>query len=130
MTASKPETASGAIGFAGSHGMISVAAGLLLDPSRINRTIFAPADSSDGTSAAPIGPETPLTRIREFMTCRLPLYQFAKRLTKLQTGSKPLKGMKCTSTAQWLHELSWHQAPCRGRALTASCSSCEESACV
>ena len=59
-----------------------------------SRTTAHPLFSREGRSAAPIGPETPLTRILEFMTCRLPLYQFAVRPNKLRRDLKSLKGMK------------------------------------
>lgn len=44
---------------------------------------------------APIGPETPLTRILEFMMDRLPLYQLVECANKLETDLNSLKGMKC-----------------------------------
>lgn len=35
-----------------------------------------PLERREGTSAAPIGPEPPLTKILEFITNRMSLYQF------------------------------------------------------
>jgi len=49
--------------------MISVAlAETAPESRRISRAIPAPLDSSDGTSAVPIGPDTPLTRILALRT--------------------------------------------------------------
>jgi hypothetical protein len=61
---------------------------------RTSRTTVHPLVRREGRSAAPIGPETPLTRILEFMTRRLQLYQLAKRLNKLQMDLKSLKCRK------------------------------------
>src|SRR5580700_9653468 len=67
MTASKPETVAGAIGFAGSQETCSSVVAAPRVPSRTMRTTSYPRVLSEGRSAAPIGPETPLTRIREIM---------------------------------------------------------------
>src|ERR1035438_2457842 len=63
ITASKPETVRGARGTAGSHEILSSA----LDGPRTSRTMEHPFVRRDGSRAAPIGPEIPLTRILEFM---------------------------------------------------------------
>src|SRR5437660_11457612 len=78
MTASEPDTDSGETGRAGSQWIWP---SLVAEP-RTRRTTLYPSVSREGTRAAPIGPETPLTRILEIMTERLSLYQFAKRPNK------------------------------------------------
>src|SRR3984957_18927916 len=89
MTASKPETHSGAIAFPGSQEIWfpPVAA------PRTRRVTSYPRVLREGRSAVPIGPETPLTRIREIMACRS-LYQLAERPTKLWMDLEPLKRTK------------------------------------
>jgi hypothetical protein len=61
---------------------------------RTIRTTAHPLLFREGSSAAPIGPETPLTRILEFMLCRVSLYQFAERLNKFKKRPNASKGMK------------------------------------
>jgi len=41
-----------------------------------------------------MGPETPLTRIREIMTDKLPLYQLAAECAKVQQNSKDSERLK------------------------------------
>src|SRR5271165_2177141 len=95
MTASKPETVSGAIGFSGSHEIwfSPVAA------PRTRRVTSYPRALSEGKSAVPMGPETPLTRIREIMADKIPLYQFAEHRNKRRTPLKALKSVKCRKAA-------------------------------
>jgi hypothetical protein len=50
-----------------------------------------PRAFSEGRRAAPMGPETPLTRILEIMLTCLPLYQSSASSTKPATDSKKLK---------------------------------------
>src|SRR5712671_5526352 len=74
MTASKPETASGEIGCAGSQRIrSSPLVELWLEEARapvprVNRATCAPLDFNDGNSADPIGPDAPLTRMRDIRT--------------------------------------------------------------
>src|SRR5579872_2934794 len=63
MTASNPEMDSGAMGFAGSHGIVFVVV-FAADLLRESRVISAPLDSSDGMSAPPMKPDAPLMRMR------------------------------------------------------------------
>src|ERR1700756_3989347 len=90
MTASKPETASGEIGFAGSHAIWSSP----VTAPRTRRVTSYPRVLKGGRSAAPIGPETPLTRIREIMADRLSLYQLAAASTQFVANSKVSEGLK------------------------------------
>src|SRR5258708_24938514 len=84
MTASKPETASGEIGCAGSQGIrsSSLVERWFAEPCetfvRVNRATCAPLDFSEGNSADPIGPDAPLTRIRDM-----------RILTMVQHSSRP-----------------------------------------
>src|SRR6185503_5439170 len=61
MTASKPETESGDRGRAGSQTIWSGPAAVF----RTRQVTAAPPAFKAGTSAAPIGPEAPLTRMRD-----------------------------------------------------------------
>jgi hypothetical protein len=54
----------------------------------------------EGRSAAPIGPDAPLTRIREIMADRMQLYQFPKRHNKLAMNLKTSKRLKWEKTRQ------------------------------
>src|SRR5271157_385754 len=71
ITASKPETASGGRGARGFHDIWSA----FFDGPRTRRTMRDARDSSDGSRAAPIGPETPVTRKRSTLLSPLLLYQ-------------------------------------------------------
>ena len=53
-----------------------------------------------------MGPETPLTRIREIMAGRLSMYQPAKRPNKLGKHSKVLKPVKCRKVSQQNSQVS------------------------
>src|SRR5712691_9597399 len=59
MTASKPETDFGGKGWAGSHATCSSPDGV----PRTRRMTLYPRAVSEGSKAAPMGPETPLTRM-------------------------------------------------------------------
>src|ERR1700686_2204071 len=74
MTAPNPETTSGAIACAGFQGISSRP---VVAP-RTRRATLYPRALRDGRRADPIGPETPLTRIREIMARRLSLYQLVR----------------------------------------------------
>src|ERR1700687_2772912 len=70
MTASKPEAESGDSGRDGSHTIWSLPVAEL----RTRRVTADPRALRQGRSAAPIGPEAPLTRMRaEFMIARMRL---------------------------------------------------------
>src|SRR5713226_431720 len=105
MTASKPETALGEIGFAGSHAIWSSP----VTGPRTRRVTSYPRVLKGGRSAAPIGPETPLTRIREIMADRLSLYQLAAPATKFVENSKVAKRLKRKSSAQDVKHLRKNQ---------------------
>src|ERR1700693_218552 len=99
MTASNPETAAGEIALAGSQ---AICPSPVARP-RANRTTAHPLVLKDGRSAAPIGPETPLTRTLEFMICRVSLYQFAESATKPQMHLKSAKPLKCQKACGIFH---------------------------
>src|SRR5579872_4926304 len=67
-TASNPETVAGANGTAGFQAICPLSLTVPLAVPRTSRTTEHPLARREGRSAAPIGPETPLTRILEFMT--------------------------------------------------------------
>jgi hypothetical protein len=69
---------------------------------RTSRTTDHPLVLREGRRAAPIGPETPLTRILEFMTDKLPLYQFAAHTNKLQMALKSFNHLKCDSYSRFV----------------------------
>src|SRR5450755_4684284 len=91
MTASKPETHSGAIAFPGSQ---EIWCSPVASP-RTRRVTSYPRVLRGGRSAAPMGPETPVTRIREIMADSFSLYQLAAPSTKPVANSKDSKRPKC-----------------------------------
>src|ERR1700730_18540583 len=94
MTASNPETAAGAIAFAGSH---AICPSPVARP-RTNRTTAHPLVLRDGRSAAPLGPDTPLTRIVEFRSCGVALHQFVEAPPKPQMHLNSAKPLKCQNS--------------------------------
>src|SRR6202044_1894408 len=91
MTASKPETVSGARGTAGSHEIWSSA----FDGPRTSRTMEHPFVSRDGSRAAPIGPETPLTRILEFIIANCHSTSSRSARTNCGFDSNDLRRRRC-----------------------------------
>src|SRR5215467_619535 len=67
ITASKPETDSGEIGCVGFHGICCSSEDEYFLALRTSREMRAPLDFNVGSSAVPIGPDIPLTRIRAML---------------------------------------------------------------